>query len=54
MIKVKHHSKGLAIKNLYQKAFDKSVRRAPDALPLYFDSLNFSVISKSPCRELYP
>ena len=36
------------------KAFDESVRRAPNAFPLSIDSLNFSAITKRLGWELYP
>ena len=51
--------------SMQSKAFDKSVRRAPNALPLSrileslaslplsVDSINFSVILKRQSRELY-
>ena len=35
-------------------SFGKSVKKAPNVLPLSTDSLNFSVITKKLCSELYP
>ena len=38
-----------SVGSMQSKAFDKSVKRAPNALPLSIDSLNFSVITKRLC-----
>ena len=40
--------------SMQSKIFDKSVKRAPNILPLSIGFLNFSGISKSLCWEQYP
>ena len=39
---------------MQSKALDKSVKRAPDALPLSTDCLRFPVRTKRLCLELNP
>ena len=43
-----------SVESMQSKAFDKSVKRAANALSLSIDSLNFSVMTKRLCWELYP
>ena len=40
--------------SMQSKAFDKSLRRAQNALSLSIDSFNFSLITKKLCWELNP